>query len=443
MTQNYTIPEQTTNILIINLHSSRNNGDAALTEVAIQQLYDNFPECKITLAMNDPESHAGKETKVGSFLFWMWKPAKKGGIRWKYFSIIQLFFASLWAAFTYRLVNRPHFWGLTQPQKKSLQAYFNADLVISAPGNFIYSSGKAGLTLIIVIYTMFYASLVGKPLYLFPQSIGPLQRNRDRKLVRWVLNRARIVMVREPISLNEIRSAGVTNPNCFLIPDVAFAFQGSPVYEAKNWLISLDISVENDQPLLGITVINWGAQTAQPTVQARYEDAIFTVVQYFLDTTSGKVIFFPQVCGSAKVDDDRVPAQRIAKRFSGNSSRIIFIEQMATPELLRTAYQFMDIFIGTRMHSNIFALSGGVPVIAIAYRPKTQGIMQMIGLEEWTIEIEKITGEAIITRFVHLWETRESVRSHIQVRVTDLAHQARQAGVKVAADYASFSRNSK
>jgi len=371
----------------------------------------------------------------------MHTPSDAGGMQWRYVAMFQLLLSSLWAVITYRLFSRPCFFGLTQDQKKSLQVYFEADLVASAPGNFMYSSGRAGLTFLIVAYTMAYAMLAGKPLYLFPQSIGPLRRVQDQKLVKWILNRARLVMVRELVSLKEIQKVGVINSHCRLVPDLAFTFQGKLVEETKAWLQTFGVDIEQDQPLLGFTVINWGAQTAQSEIQKRYEDALFTAANYFLETMKGKVIFFPQVCSSTLANDDRIPTRRVVERIREKGGQVVFIEQLTTPELLKTAYGLMDVFIGTRMHSNIFALSGGVPVVAIAYRYKTQGIMQMMGLENWVIDIEQITGEALVAKLTSLWQERHIIRQHIQARVADLAQEAEQAGAYIASDFASLSRH--
>ena len=62
-------------ILVTNLHSSRNAGDHVLLQVALQQLYAQFPGSSITLAMNDPESYkdrldSGNEAVVDSFFAW-------------------------------------------------------------------------------------------------------------------------------------------------------------------------------------------------------------------------------------------------------------------------------------------------------------------------------------------------------------------------------------
>ena len=45
-----------TKIALINIHSLRNAGDAALCMVTIQQLKECIPDCELTLVMNDPDS---------------------------------------------------------------------------------------------------------------------------------------------------------------------------------------------------------------------------------------------------------------------------------------------------------------------------------------------------------------------------------------------------
>ena len=66
----------------------------------------------------------------------------------------------------------------------------------------------------------------------------------------------------------------------------------------------------------------------------------------------------------------------------------------------------MDVFLGTRMHSNIFALSGRVPVIAIGYLHKTQGIAAQVGIEDWVIDIQDIEAAGLISKFDQLWNVK-------------------------------------
>jgi colanic acid/amylovoran biosynthesis protein len=61
----------------------------------------------------------------------------------------------------------------------------------------------------------------------------------------------------------------------------------------------------------------------------------------------------------------------------------------------------MDIFIGTRMHSNIFALINSVPVVAVEYEHKTKGIMQSLGLADLTLNINTLS----LSELKHATET--------------------------------------
>jgi len=425
-------------ILIINLHSSRNAGDAALALAATRQLHEAFPNSTVTLSMNDPASHPDDDPKVGSFMHWFHTFTSAGEPKWRVCAIIRLGVGSLAAVTTFRWFKRPFYPLLTAGQKAFLQAYFDANLVASAPGNFLYSSGKIGLSFLSAIYSIAYALWAGKPLYVLPQSVGPLKRTWERWLVRWIFNRAQLVLVREEVSLQQIRQAGVTNPRVYVQPDMAFSFAAAPLEEAVGWLQSHGIETGRSTPLLGVTAINWGMQTGLHTIQARYELAMAEAVRYFVGRIHGKVIFFPQVAEATPSADDRIPARRVIESLLDLGEWVTLIDQPPAPAVLNAAYGLMDIFIGTRMHSNIFALNGGVPVLAIAYRHKTQGIMHMLGLDEWTVDIQTASGSALTERLACLWEHREAVREHIQQALPPILAQSRLAGVMVAKDYAEY-----
>lgn len=420
-------------ILVINLHSFFNAGDAALAKVAIRQLEAAFPGACIRLSMNEPESARQEQAALGSFLHWMHPTGAEAG--WRVLSILQLTLASLWAVLTLKLFGKAWIWAVSRAQKELLQAYLEADLVVSAPGNFLYSSGRAGMTFLIVIFTMAYALLVGKPLYLMPQSIGPLQRARDRRLMKWVLERASLVEVREPISMEAVTRLVRNDLHCKLVPDLAFIFEGAPVTSAQAWLRSQGVDPARHQPLLGVTVIDWGSQSSQPSVQRSYEDALIQASKWFLDNTPGKVIFFPQVLSDHPAWDDRLPTRRVVAGIADTHERVVFIEEQPSAAMLRQACGCMHAFIGTRMHSNIFALSGGVPVIAIAYRHKTRGIMQMLGLENWVIDIQQVSGEMLSEKLAHLLEQQASLRLAILERLPALAREASQAANLIARDF--------
>jgi colanic acid/amylovoran biosynthesis protein len=55
----------------------------------------------------------------------------------------------------------------------------------------------------------------------------------------------------------------------------------------------------------------------------------------------------------------------------------------------------MDAFLASRMHSAIFAISRGIPTMALAYQPKTIGTFELLGLGEYVREVQDVTGQEI------------------------------------------------
>jgi len=416
-------------ILLVNVHSSRNAGDAALTDVAITQLRKQFAGCQITLAMDDPDSHTGFGKAIESFFSWTRKT--RG---WYLGNVLWLLPGTLFPILTWRLGGKacfiltPHAW------RTLLAAYVQADMVVSKPGGFIYSSGR-GISLIIALYHMILAQLADKPVYMFPQSIGPLKHHWEYKLLRQILKRVRIVMVREPISLQLLQSDDFNGMQAQLLPDMAFGFKQAPITDAQQWLQQHGLDSESYTPLLGMTTVNWQAQNPDFQFQERYEQACVAAARTFITQWQGKVLLFPQVWGPLESQDDRVAARRIAAHLNDLDSSVLFVEKPMPSELLKSVYGLMTIFIGTRMHSNIFALSLCVPVIAIGYQYKTRGIMQMAGLEDWVIDIQDVTPELLTEKLTALMIDRDQLQQHLEQVIPMIVEQSQRAGRLVAADF--------
>ena len=420
-------------ILLINVHSTYNAGDAALMLAAIDQLEAALPGARVTLLMNDPDSYHGPLPVVGS-LFTLVKQSQGGHERWRWPALAALpalLLAVRLAARWPGLLNRlPRAW---QP---TARAFVETDLVASCPGGFLFSAGLS-LPLVISVLTLALAGWAGKPLYVLPQSIGPLRAGWERRLVGWRLARARLVMLRE--ALSQAQLPGPVSPERVkLIPDTALTFAPAPASAASAWLAQVGVTAQSPRPWLGVTVINWRAQNPGFPTQADYEAAVALAVRQFLADHGGTVIFFAQVCGPSQDQDDRVAARRVVAQLSTVHASVCLVDRTPDPAVLKAAMGQMDLFLGTRMHSNIFAFSSHVPFVAIAYQFKTQGIMAMLGLDQWVIPIEQARGTLPADRLRALWAARHTVRAHLAATVPGLAAQAAQAGPLVAADYKNW-----
>lgn len=425
------------NILVINVHSMTNAGDAALTLEMLRQLRIHFPDSRITLAMDDPLPLDGEIHVIRSPMHWCKSVSGDGPSVWRIGQLARFLPASLLSVVAFRLLGRCCFLGMTQQQRDTVRAYFDADLVISKPGGFIYTSGGIGLPFLLTIYTIAVALWCGKPHYMLPQSIGPIRRGWQRRLTRWVLNRSRLTMIREPVSTREMADVGVRRERWVEVADMAFAFPPASKDEAQAWLARHGVTPDPAHPCVGVTAINWQAQNGAFNLQARYEDALCAALARFASAHAARLIFFPQTIGPTIEQDDRVVARRLAARMAG-ASDVTVIEEQAPPDVMKAAFGQMDLFVGTRMHSNIFALCGGVPVVAIGYLHKTQGVMSMLNLQRFVVDINDLDAAHLLERLEEAWGERAQLRRDILSSVSDLAVSAQRAVDLIVQDLSRY-----
>jgi len=429
-------------ILLLNVHSSMNVGDEALLQSALEQLRTAFPDSQITLSINDLANYTGEERAYPSLYSWVHPVGVQGETEWKIGRLAWLLPASLLPVFSKRWLKRANFWLTPTSLRQILRAYLEADLAAGTPGGYLFSSGR-GLSLLLVMYSLYLAWLAGKPVYLLPQSIGPMRHGWEKWLLCRLLERMRMVMVREPVSLQLVQSYGVRNPRVKLIPDMAFGLPNMAPQDVEGWFRKQGIDPDDGRPCLGITIVNWEAQNKSFTRQSIYEQACAEAARWFVTNVGGRVVFFPQVWGPTQDQDDRIPARRVTERLGDIARDIFLIQEPLTMRLIKVVYAKMNLFIGTRMHSNIFALSAGVPVIAIGYQHKTRGIAIMAGVSEWVIDIQDVDKEILVERLAVLWKNKATVCSHLHEVMPNILRQARGTGVMVRKDFALLSGEGK
>ena len=169
--------------------------------------------------------------------------------------------------------------------------------------------------------------------------------------------------------------------------DCGFAFEPSGTFDARSFL-----GVGPGASLVGFTVRQWLA----PKAQARYERAVAALADHVIESYGAHVVFVAQVTSQHHADDDRIVSARVADRMRLPAH---VIHDRLDHRTLKSLYTTLDLLVGTRFHSVIFALNMGVPALAIEYEHKTTGVMTDLGLGAWVIDIEAVTPEGLIATF--------------------------------------------
>jgi colanic acid/amylovoran biosynthesis protein len=307
-----------------------------------------------------------------------------------------------------------------------LRAYADAELVVAAGGCYLYttSAARGNVILLINTYSFFFGVLLGKPVYLYAQSIGPFTSSMQAWLVRWALSKVRLVEFREHISgrlLDEWRLPTPTRAaadGAFLVP------ARPPTYD-------LDIRGHGQKNTVGMTVRKWYRDLRE---QESYERTMAAFVEWLSKEREVKVVLLPQVTFAQGNDDDRVAARDVMALLDRQDQVRVVADELSTGEIKWLCGQ-MDFFVGTRMHSNIFALSLGVPTLAISYQHKTEGIMATLGLGDFVVPISAISLDFLKERFDDLVHRRREVCSRLSEVIPEIELQAELAGRYIAEDF--------
>ncbi len=282
-------------------------------------------------------------------------------------------------------------------------AVARADFVVSCGGSFLHDLYAPNLNARLA--TLHLARRLNKPYAIFGQSLGPLTLPLSRKATREVLDGAAWLCVRDAASERVVRDLGVNTP-------VRVGVDAAVIGR-------VNLAAKGNGPVLGVTVRNWHFPSLREATgaQERYEAAVATAADRWAKETGGQVRIFSNCTNYGGYrQDDRVAARRVAARMHVDAEVIESVDlDFAT---LRGEAGACDLFLGTRMHSLIFATTAGVPAVGIAYEQKTYEWMDQVGLGGRVVPIERCDGlEGLL---MATWGEREKLRPHVERAVATM-----------------------
>ena len=372
--------------------------------MTLRQIAQVYPQARVTVAANDIANYTTirDEQVVSSFYPWAIQPDAAGNaqlLRWvtPIYAVILVLLAAI-----YRLTHvRLHPWRDPQ-RRRTLDAYYEADVVMACGGGYLFASAGAGSWFLILWLIAAFGCMLGKPTVLLPQSIGPLGAAWQCRLVRWLVNRSVLTLVREQTSYDFLRGIGADEKRIRIHPDIAFDFDGEAPHAPRP---------TPHTPRIGLTLLNWVAQGNQGFGQNDYEAAAIALINH-IGAQGGKVYLFAQVRGPFFADDDRVVAERILAQV--NPAYVEWCESAISSEALIARYAEMDAFVATRLHSAIFAMNRGVPTLVVGYLHKSMGVLRALDMLQWCIQIDQVNTSNLIERFDALIQQRADVLAHMQ-----------------------------
>lgn len=263
----------------------------------------------------------------------------------------------------------------------------------------------SGVSILTNLTHLEIARRYNRPLIFAPQSFGPFKNTISRKWASSIVNYASLVFVREPLSYDYVKKEfGVSDEKTFLVSDMAFYYYGSNCKGARMLTEKLKL----DDVFFGTTVLDYGFSESQSPTETRrkYFENIIEVAKRIYAELEIKTVFFRLT----HTTRDKNTLLSILDKI-GNTGVVIL--DMLELDTLRSMIARCSVFYGTRFHSNIFAISSGVPVVAVAYQPKAFGIMKMCKQDDYIVDIYNFTADELFNKIRRAYENRDGIRQEL------------------------------
>jgi colanic acid/amylovoran biosynthesis protein len=248
---------------------------------------------------------------------------------------------------------------------RSVADGLNADLIIATGGDTFTSDYRSFAKHARILH-------FGTPVAMLAQTIGPFTSADEKRFVASTRHIA-LCTVRESETLEYINDiAPGLKPQ--LTADVAFLLPGTAPDIARK-IVEVDNRFPiGERRLVGLAVSAGLLSYRTDVNQDRYLDEIAAFIDD-LNRSGWSVLLIPHVQESWRTNNDIYACRDVLRRVRSVLENTVLYSPMSSSDF-KGVIGLCDVLVGVRMHTNIAAMSQGVPTVAIAYSRKARATMR-------------------------------------------------------------------
>ncbi|MDR7666073.1 polysaccharide pyruvyl transferase family protein [Methanosarcina sp. Z-7115] len=305
-------------------------------------------------------------------------------------------------------------------KKSDLYYYYDSDIIVNTGGDHL-SGEKFGLSSLLNIS---YAILLGKPVVLYAESLGYYKNPIFNFIAKYVLNRTKLITVRESISKKYLIENKINNPKVYLTADPAFNLEPSPLSTIFEILSNEGIDI-NKRPIIGINssgLISRFRKSDSENSSQEIVSIFAKVIDSLIEELDANIIMVPHVY-SEKVSDKRSILE--IYNIVENKSNVKLILNEYNAKELKGIIGICDLFVGARMHATIASTSMYVPTVGIAYSHKMHGVIgQMLKQEDYIIDVNDLNYNLLKSKIYDCWSNRENIQKDLKYIIPQIKEKS-------------------
>ncbi|MGU3568128.1 polysaccharide pyruvyl transferase CsaB [Paenibacillus sp. A51L] len=210
------------------------------------------------------------------------------------------------------------------------------------------------------------AQLLGKPVFIYAQGIGPVLNRRMDGLIRHVMTRSVYVSVRDDESAALLARMGVPHERIDVVPDPVM---GLPLPQGLQAAAGGGSAAAAGAPVVGAPLRHWRKDGADLD---RAAEALAELAR----RRPVRLRFLP-FHTPADAEASRQVMERLGTLGAGSSAELAAPGD--DPQAMLLEVSRCDMLLGMRLHALIYAAGRRVPMLGLSYDPKIDQFLARLG----------------------------------------------------------------
>ena len=330
------------NILISGYYGFDNIGDESILRTLITSLREKIPDCRLTVLSHNPASTREK-------------------------------------------------YGVEAVERMSpgaiLRAVRQCDMLISGGGSLLQDV-TSSKSIHYYLFIIRLAKLLGKKVFIYSQGIGPIDHAFNRRATARALKKADGIVVRDERSAKLLEQIGLPQERIVITADPVIRMKRPDRTVGREILARAGIKKD------GRLTVGWAIR--EKNRDSAFVREITECIRWLRANYDAESVLIP-----FHYEEDREVCSVIAERTNGAAKCLS--EKYLSEDMLSIIGN-MDVLVGVRLHSMIYAAIMGVPIIGVSYDPKCTAFLNSVGLDSLSTR-ETFSAEAFKAEFARVLET--------------------------------------
>lgn len=291
----------------------------------------------------------------------------------------------------------------------------NAKLFINGGGTLIQDNTSTR-SLMYYLGTIWLAKKLGLKVMIYANGIGPINKRMNKKITQRIVSRVDVITLREELSKIELDNLHINKDRVIVTADPALTIQPIGDEEINQIFSSEGISL--DGHFVGFSIREWKGY------EKNYSSMIAAVADMMIDKYGVKPVFIPMhYPGDVPISED------IVAKMKGKG--YVTRKKYGVPQMFGIIKK-MEIMVGMRLHSLIYAASLGIPAVGLVYDPKVEGFLQYFN-QTSAGHVESLDYDCLEKAVEDVWSRKSLIKKQLE-GITDELKQKALENAKIAVE---------